>query len=173
MTATTERPATDTAVGVDIGLLLVRLGVGGVLLAHAAQHLFGWFNGTGIDGMARFIGQNGYPMTRPLAYVNSLSELAGGVLLVLGALTPLGAAAALGIMLNVIYIKHSSFYATSRGFEAEYMLAIAAVGLAFAGPGRFSFDKDRPWSRGMQAGVTAIVLGVVGAAITLLLKITN
>ncbi len=34
----------------DLGLLLLRLGTGGVLAAHGAQKLFGWFGGAGIEG---------------------------------------------------------------------------------------------------------------------------
>ena len=39
----------------DIGLLPLRIIVGGFLAAHGAQKLFGWFNGPGLKGTAGFL----------------------------------------------------------------------------------------------------------------------
>jgi putative oxidoreductase len=36
----------------DVGLLALRLGVGGTLVAHGTQKLFGWFGGAGLDKTA-------------------------------------------------------------------------------------------------------------------------
>ncbi|WP_455675743.1 DoxX family protein, partial [Pradoshia sp.] len=36
----------------DMGILIVRLVVGGLFLAHGAQKLFGWFRGAGLVGTA-------------------------------------------------------------------------------------------------------------------------
>ncbi|WP_043448398.1 DoxX family membrane protein, partial [Streptomyces nodosus] len=44
----------------DVGLLLIRLGIGGVLAAHGTQKLFGWFGGGGIEGTGRFMESVGY-----------------------------------------------------------------------------------------------------------------
>ncbi|MCZ4608025.1 DoxX family membrane protein, partial [Streptomyces sp. Lzd4kr] len=44
----------------DLGLLLLRLGAGGVLAAHGTQKLFGWFGGHGIEGTGQFMESVGY-----------------------------------------------------------------------------------------------------------------
>ncbi|MYT20387.1 DoxX family membrane protein, partial [Streptomyces sp. SID7760] len=44
----------------DLGLLALRLGTGGVLLAHGSQKLFGWFGGGGIEGTARAMEHMGF-----------------------------------------------------------------------------------------------------------------
>jgi putative oxidoreductase len=38
----------------DLGLLALRAGVGGVLVAHGAQKLFGWFGGRGLEQTGAF-----------------------------------------------------------------------------------------------------------------------
>ena len=40
----------------DLGLLLLRLVVGGLLFGHGAQKLFGWFGGYGLAGTSGFFG---------------------------------------------------------------------------------------------------------------------
>ncbi len=45
----------------DLGLLGLRLGVGGTLAAHGTQKLFGWFGGAGLDQTA----VNGGPTRLP------------------------------------------------------------------------------------------------------------
>jgi putative oxidoreductase len=51
----------------DAGLLVLRVGVGGVLFAHGRQKLFGWFGGHGIEGTAGAFDQMGFRpgRTRP------------------------------------------------------------------------------------------------------------
>ncbi|MEU1568263.1 DoxX family membrane protein, partial [Streptomyces mirabilis] len=44
----------------DLGLLLLRLGTGGVLAAHGAQKLFGWFGGGGLEGTGTAMEAMGY-----------------------------------------------------------------------------------------------------------------
>src|SRR5207245_5216835 len=39
----------------DLGLLVLRLTVGGLLAGHGAQKLFGWFGGFGLKGTAGWV----------------------------------------------------------------------------------------------------------------------
>src|SRR5258708_21563801 len=39
----------------DIGLLILRLVMGGLLVGHGSQKLFGWFSGPGLKGTAGFL----------------------------------------------------------------------------------------------------------------------
>jgi len=43
----------------DLGLLALRVGVGGALVAHGAQKLFGWFGGGGLDQEDELLGTKG------------------------------------------------------------------------------------------------------------------
>ncbi len=44
----------------DLGLLALRVGVGGTLVAHGTQKLFGWFGGHGLDGTGAFFESVGF-----------------------------------------------------------------------------------------------------------------
>ena len=44
----------------NAGLLTLRAGVGGVLIAHGVQKLFGWLGGAGLTGTAEAFEQMGF-----------------------------------------------------------------------------------------------------------------
>ena len=71
----------------EAGLLLVRVVLGGIMAAHGAQKLFGWFGGHGLAGTGSWLESVGLRPARAYAAVNGLAELGGGALLVLGLLT--------------------------------------------------------------------------------------
>ncbi|MVU75643.1 DoxX family membrane protein [Nocardia sp. ET3-3] len=172
MTATLNAATRDTAVngvtGADIGLLVARVGFGGLLAVHGSQKLFGWFNGYGLDATAKAFTGMGYDPGKFFATLAGLSEITGGLLLVLGLLTPLAAAIALGTMLNALNVTRGNGFAM---WEPAAVYAIAVVAIGFTGPGRISLDSGRPWQRqGLVWGAAAVVLGVVGALITLAVK---
>ena len=64
----------------DLGLLALRVGVGGTLVAHGAQKLFGWFGGGGPEPTGAMFEQVGFSPGRPHAVAAGVSE-AGYVLL--------------------------------------------------------------------------------------------
>jgi putative oxidoreductase len=134
--------------GLDFGLLLLRLLIGGTFVAHSLQKLFGLWGGLGIDGFARYLAGFGFTQATLLSWVTGIGELVGGVLLVLGLFTPVGAAAVLAVAANVIYLKwHAGFFDPPVGFEREALLAVGAFALLFTGPGRLSLDRPTPWGR--------------------------
>ncbi|MEC3920647.1 DoxX family protein [Nocardia sp. CDC160] len=165
---TRETAAANGVTGTDIGLLVARVGFGGLLAVHGSQKLFGWFNGYGLDATAKAFGGMGYDPGKFFATLAGLSEITGGLLLVLGLLTPLGAAIALGTMLNALNVTRGNGFAM---WELPAVYAIASVTFAFAGPGRISLDHGRPWQRqGVVWGVGAVVLAIVAALVTLAAK---
>jgi putative oxidoreductase len=164
----------------DFGLLVLRLVIGGAFILHGLQKLFGLFNGPGINNFAEALGQLGFNQTTLLAWVTGVSELGGGVLLVVGLFTPIGAAAILGVMANVIILKVTggagfftsqaggSGLAKAGGIELEVALAGAALALMFIGPGRVSIDRPTPWYRHPGAfAFAALILAVAATAVTL------
>lgn len=99
---TTGRLAADVGrrTTVDAGLLLPRVIPFGLLAVHGAQKLFGAFGGRGLEGTAAGLALMGYEPALFFAVLGGGCELAGGLLLVLGLFAPLGAAMALGVMIN-------------------------------------------------------------------------
>lgn len=125
----------------DLGLLALRLGTGGILIAHGTQKLLGWFGGRGPKATAATMHKMGFRHGLPNALMAGLSETASGTLLGLGAATPAGGAATLGAMSAAVAVhRPSGFFNSTGGYEYPAFLALAATGLAVAGPGRFSID---------------------------------
>ncbi|WP_280503686.1 DoxX family protein [Nocardia farcinica] len=168
-TTTRTTPALDTT-GLDIGLLLLRLGIGLTMAAHGAQKLFGWFDGPGLDGTEGMLTSMGYPAPGFFAVVTALTEPFGGLALAVGVLTPLAGAAVLGTMLNAISVKWGSGYI--GGVEYETVLAVGGAALAFTGAGRLSVDGAIPALRHPRValGLGCVVLGLVLAGLVLLLR---
>ncbi len=155
--------------GLDLALFVLRLVLGGTLVAHGLQK-FGLFDGPGLDGFARGLESFGYTgQTTLLAWATALAEVGGGVLLVLGLFTPLGAAAALGVLVNAIAVKvGAGFFAGQGGFEYELVLAATAFALLFTGSGRLALDKNTPWRhRPLVFGLVALTLAAGASAAVL------
>ncbi|MEU5523412.1 DoxX family protein [Streptomyces sp. NPDC093250] len=154
----------------DLGLLLLRLGTGGVLAAHGAQKLFGWFGGGGIEGTGQFMESVGYAPGRTSATLAGLAEAGGGTLLALGLATPAAGAAAAGAMAGASAVHApNGFFNQEGGFEYAASLGLTAAGLAVTGPGRLSLDHalghaaNQNWmipvAFGAVAAATAVIVG--------------
>lgn len=156
----------------DVGLLVLRLALGLTMASHGTQKLFGWFGGPGLDATGQFFAASGYPAGKAMALIAGLSETLGGLGLVLGLLTPLAAAAVIGTMVNVLAVRWGGGFFAPKGVEYEVLLTAAAAALAFTGPGRYAVDRFLPFLRHhrLAYGVAAVVLGVVVAAVVLLLR---
>ena len=156
---------------IDLALLVLRCGVGAVMIAHGYNHIFG---GGKVTGTAAWFGSMG--MRPPLlqAWLASLTEIGGGALLLLGMLTPFGAAAVIGIMTVAWVINHrgNGFFIFRPGEGWEYVMTLAIAGLAIGavGPGRWSLDDALELEddlTGATGLLLAVVLGVGGAALLL------
>lgn len=155
----------------DLGLLLLRLGTGGVLAAHGTQKLFGWFGGYGLEGTGHFMESVGYIPGKPSAAAAGLAEAGGGALLVLGLATPAAGAAAAGAMAGAAAVQiPNGFFNQGGGYEHPATLGLTVAGLAIIGPGRLSLDHaighavDRAWMVPAAFAVTGLVTAcVVGA----------
>lgn len=133
--------------GLDIGLLVLRLAIGAFFVAHGTDKLFGWFNdGMGMAATRQMLTEFNFTEPGALAWVVALSETVGGVLVILGLFFPAGAAALLGVMVNVIVIK-GDWNLFLGQVELEMTYAAAALALLFTGPGRFALDRHTHWWR--------------------------
>lgn len=150
---------------VDVGLLVLRIGVGLPFALHGCQKLFGWFGGGGLRSTAAWFASLGLGSGRSAALLAGTGELAGGVGLALGLLTPLAAGAVVGTMTTAAFVNNaeSGFWSVAKGWELNGYLIVVAAALAIAGPGRLSLDETLalPERAGVAFG------GTVGAVVVL------
>ncbi len=152
------------------GLLLIRLVVGLLFIAHALQKLLGWFSGPGMTAWTESVGQLGL---RPAAFwapVEAAGELAGGVFLVLGLFTAVGAALIVSDMLVATYKVHlpKGLFAQDGGFEYNLVLVAILLAIGFIGPGLYAFDRRLPFAQPRPATflvALALTVGVSAAAL--------
>lgn len=159
----------------DLGILLLRLVIGGLFIGHGGKKLFGWFDGPGPESTTGFFGSLGYRRPRTMAWVGAGAELGGGALLVLGFLTPLATAALIGVMVNAAIVVHAEngLWNADGGFELPLVLGTSAGALAFTGAGAWSLDNAFGWTfSGIGWGFFALSLGLMAAAAVLTMRET-
>jgi putative oxidoreductase len=121
----------------DLALLIGRLGVGIVFIAHGWQKFTEW----GLSGTAASFGQMGVPMPTLSAWFAAIVELGGGVLLVVGLALPVAGVLLAVNMLGALFLVHlSNGLLGQGGYELVLVLAVAALALGFNG-GAFSLDR--------------------------------
>ncbi len=150
----------------DLGLLVLRVALGALLIAHGLQNAFGLWGGPGPAGLKESLTAAGYQNAGLLSYVTAGAQLASGVLLVLGLFTPVAAAVALGLLLNGALAELEAdgwrLVLSSAGEQLLVLTAVAAA-VVLAGPGRYGFDGSRGWARRPFVGsFIALVLGIGG-----------
>jgi putative oxidoreductase len=150
----------------DTGILLLRLTLGLPLAAHGSQKLLGWFGGYGLDATGKFMEALGFRPGRRHALAAGLVEVIGGLSVATGVLTPLGAALIASVMLVAAITVHAKngFFITSGGYEFNLILGVAALALAFTGPGAWSIDALLGYApTGVMWGTGAAVIALLGA----------
>ncbi|CAN5653439.1 DoxX family protein [soil metagenome] len=157
---------------VDLALLVLRCVLGVVMLAHGINHVIG---GGRIAGTARWFQSLGMQPCKLHAWLASGVEIGAGALLVLGLLTPVAAAGAVGVMVVAWITNHRSngFFIFRPGEGYEYVMVLTFVGLVVGmlGAGRWSLDDafDLSDLAGTSGLVLTAVLGIGGAAALLAL----
>lgn len=153
----------------SIGMFILRVVVGGLFIGHGTQKLFGWFGGGGPDGTGGFFEQIGYAPGKQMAMLAGATEAGGGTLLLLGFLTPLGAAAIIGVMVGTLAVHlPKGLWNSNGGFELPLAFATAAAAIAYVGPGRASIDAAIGWPvSGIVIGTAATAFGVITGGIML------
>src|SRR5688572_16123053 len=114
----------------ELGLLLIRAAVGLTLAAHGAQKLFGAFGGYGLAGTGGWLEGLGFKPGRRSAEMAGAAELIGGLMFAFGLLTPLAAAAMIGVMTVAAIAAHrpQGFFNTAGGYEYPFVIAAVAAG---------------------------------------------
>ena len=153
----------------DIGLLILRIAIGGIVAIHGAQKLLpARHGGIGIDGTTGFVDSLGFRSAKALAWLLALVELGAGLALAAGFGTPIAATLVIAVMAAAVFAVHwdKGFFAQAGGYEFPWALAMAAIALAFSGGGRYSVDHALDWSLdGPEWGITAGFLAVLASSI--------
>ncbi len=157
----------------DVGLLLGRLTLGLLMAAHGSQKLFGWFGGHGLAGTAGFFEAVGFRPGRLMAVVAATIEIASGLLLAMGLLSPVAAA----LMVSVMIVAGSvhwpnGIFAMANGIEVNLLYGVGALGIALIGPGAYSLDHLLGLTPLFTPPVvwTALGLGIAGGLVNVGLR---
>jgi putative oxidoreductase len=132
---------------IDVALLVARIIVGVIFMAHGAQKLFGAFGGPGLSAVVGMMG--------PLGYLVSIGEFFGGLGLVVGFLSRFSAASIIVIMLGAIAMVHLKvgFFMNwmgnqgGEGFEYHLLAIAILLVIVIAGPGRYAIGRSLPLPR--------------------------
>src|SRR2546423_420034 len=127
----------------SLGLLVLRLVVGLLMMGHGCQKVAGCFGGAGPEKTGAFFESLGLRPGTHMALAAGVAEAAGGALISLGLLTPVGAAVLSAVMITAIWTAHRSagLWATAGGFEYNLVLLATFFALAGVGPGTWSLDN--------------------------------
>ena len=122
--------------------LVPRLLIGIIFIAHGAQKLFGWFGGHGIEGTGKWMASIGLEPGALMALISGGAEFFGGLFILLGLFTRLGAFLLIITMIVAIFTVHlhNGLFVSNGGYELNLALSATCISLAFSGAGRLSVD---------------------------------
>ena len=132
-------PLARQRLSADLGLLLLRLSLGLMYLAHAGLKLFVFT----LPGTAQFFAGQGLPGI--LAYAVFAAEAVGGALLLLGVYPRQVALALLPVLLGAAWVHAPNgwvFTAPGGGWEYPVFLAAMSVVLWLAGDGAAALKRS-------------------------------
>lgn len=126
----------------EFGLLLIRLVVGLVFVAHGAQKLYGWFGGYGPKGTGGWMESIGIKPGVAAAVAAGFVEFFGGAAFAAGLFTPVVAILLVIVMVVAIVKVHAQngFWNTENGYEFNLVLIAILIGVALTGAGEYSLD---------------------------------
>ena len=122
----------------------LRLALGAIFIGHGAQKVLGKFGGPGWarwTTMSQFVP---FPFMRPTWLwlgAAALAELVGGILVLLGLLTRVGAFLITCVMLTAIIGVHWPAFFGPTGMELPLACVGSALALLIAGGGQASVDR--------------------------------
>ena len=158
----------------DAELFLLRGTVGPLMVGHGAGKLFGvWNAGYGIAGTAGYVESLGFRPGKPWAALLGSTELAAGVGVAAGLLTPFAGAGLIGAMATAAVTAHAGKgpWVTNGGWEFPLVLGAVGTVLSFTGPGRFSLDYVLGrYLAGPRWGFGALAVGLGSTAAALVIR---
>lgn len=125
------------------GLTILRIILGIVFMAHGSQKLFGVFGGYGLEGTGKFMESLGLTPGYLMALLAGSGEFLGGLLVLLGLFSRIGAfltAAVSVVAFLSVHISHG-FFMSSGGFEYILVLLVASIAIMIEGGAKYSIDS--------------------------------
>lgn len=151
---------------VDLVMLTLRVWAAVVMLAHGVNHA------RSLEGTARWFEKVGFRSPRLNAMLSAGNEIAIGLALLVGLLTPVAAAGLAATMIVAFWSIHrfAGFFVFNRpneGYEYVVTLAVVALAIAIVGPGSISLDSVLGIDLSGTTGALIYGAGVVAAALQL------
>jgi putative oxidoreductase len=141
---TTMETTKRSELPIDVAILILRLALGFVFIAHGSQKLFGAFGGGGIAGTGQFFASLGASPGAMWAVIVGLVEFGGGTALAVGFLSRISAALIAIDMLVaiVIYNARNGFFVETPtgGWEINLILIAMTLAIVLVGGRRFAVD---------------------------------
>jgi len=141
----------------SFGLLVLRIATGATMLQA------GLIKALDISAAVSFMDSNGFKMSKFAAILVTATETAGGILLMLGLLTPVAACAVIAAMIDAWAVNVSAGAFWSQPFNVPFLVAFAATALLFTGAGAYSVDA-KAFGRARWPWVITVGLFVVAIA---------
>jgi putative oxidoreductase len=131
-------PASKFPATLDLALLVARVALGVILLAHGWQKLDTYT----MAGTAASFGDMGIPLPTLAAYAVTAVELVGGAALIVGVLTPVAGVLNMFSLLGALVLVHAQngVFVENGGYELVLALAVGLLIVALQGAGRYSID---------------------------------
>jgi putative oxidoreductase len=156
----------------SISLLVIRIVVGFMLFGHGAQKTLGWFGGYGFKGTSGWLGSLGFKPAWMWTLMAGLGELVGGLLFILGLLTPLAAVAIFASMFMAMLKIHwpNGLWVDKGGYEYPLVLIIISIVAAVFGPGAYAIDASIglafPLAVTIVLFVLAAIVDIIGVVVS-------
>ena len=132
----------------EITPLIIRLTLGGIMFAHGAQKMLGWFGGYGFNATMQYFTGAGH-----MHYISALFviliEFFCSLMLIFGAFTRIAALGIFGLFAGIIYnvAAPNGFFMNwggdkkGEGYEYHLLVLGMALALIIAGAGALSIDR--------------------------------
>jgi putative oxidoreductase len=159
--ATTD-VSTSSASLADVGVLILRVGLGATMLQAGLRKAFAF------STTVEFMEAGGWRLPAFAAFMVTAAETAGGVGLLLGFLTPLAACAVVAAMLDAWAVNVADTAFWSDPFNVPFLIAVGAAALLFTGAGGYSIDA-RIFGRGrigVRIAVGLLIVAIAAAVLT-------
>lgn len=151
----------------DTGLLILRVVVGLLIAGHGVQKVSFRLGGHGLAGGIEEFRHDGFRGGALTALAAGAGQIGSGLFLALGALTPMAAMVAIGVMTVAITVKwQHGLWVQNDGYEYPLVLVVVCAALSFTGSGRWSADHAMGLDWPVWLSSATIALGLASGLLT-------